>query len=98
MAFTDEAIRALVGEAKFSDPEATRLLTEYLITHRDRIGETYFAKVLPLDNFLIEDGRITFEDLQIKYGLGRQARLQSTGGHASTTTRKSTLRSTGSPA
>ena len=69
MAFTDEAIRALVGEAKFSDPEATRLLTEHLITRRDRIGETYFAKVLPLDNFLIEDGRITFEDLQIKYGL-----------------------------
>jgi len=69
MAFTDEAIRALVGEAKFSDAEATRLLTEYLITHRDRIGETYFAKVLPLDNFQVENRRITFEDLQIKYGL-----------------------------
>ena len=69
MVFTDEAIRALVGEGKFSDPEATRLLTEYLITRRDAIGETYFAKVLPLDDFRVENGRLAFEDLQIKYGL-----------------------------
>ena len=68
VAFSDGAIRALVGEAQFSDPEATRLLTDYLIKRRDKIGEAYFAKLLPLDNFRIENGRITFEDLQVKYG------------------------------
>ena len=69
MAFSDWDIYSIVKEAQFSDPDVTHFLTAYLIKRRDRIGEVYFAKVLPLDNFRIEDGRITFEDLQIKYGL-----------------------------
>ena len=69
MAFSDEAISAIVKEAKFTDQYAEDLLTDYLIKRRDKIGETYFAKVLPLGNFKVSQGRLEFEDLQIKYGL-----------------------------
>ena len=46
MAFSDEAISAIVKEAKFTDQRAEDLLTDYLIKRRDKIGEAYFAKVL----------------------------------------------------
>ena len=69
MAFSDEAISAIVKEAKFTDQYAEDLLTDYLIKRRDKIGEAYFAKVLPLDEFEVSQGRLEFEDLQIKYGL-----------------------------
>ena len=69
MAFSDEAISAIVKEAKFTDQYAEGLLTDYLIKRRDKIGEVYFAKVLPLDSFKVSQGRLEFEDLQIKYGL-----------------------------
>ncbi len=69
MAFSDEAISAIVKEAKFSDKYAEDLLTDYLIKRRDKIGEAYFAKVLPLDEFKVSEGRLEFEDLQVKYGL-----------------------------
>jgi len=69
MAFSDEAITAIVKEAKVTDKYAEDLLTDYLIKRRDKIGEAYFAKVLPLDEFKVSEGRLNFEDLQIKYGL-----------------------------
>ena len=34
---------------------------------RDKIGRTYFSKVLPLDSFAIKDGQLIFEDLAVKY-------------------------------
>ena len=69
MAFSDAAITAIVKEAKFTDKYAEELLTDYLIKRRDKIGEAYFAKVLPLDEFKVSEGQLHFEDLQIKYGL-----------------------------
>jgi len=69
MAFSDEAIAAIINEGQFSDSAATELLTDYLIKRRDRIGEVYFAKVLPLESFRIEAGQLKFEDLQLKHGL-----------------------------
>ena len=69
MAFSDAAISAIVKEAKFTDPYAEDLLTDYLIKRRDKIGEVYFAKVLPLDSFKVSQSRLEFEDLQTKYGL-----------------------------
>ena len=68
MAFSDWDIYSIVKQAKFSDKYAEDLLTNYLIKRRDKIGETYFAKVLPLDNFEVTAGRLEFEDLQVKYG------------------------------
>ena len=69
MAFSDEHIRAAVEQARYSDPEDTAALTEYLIARRDKIGEVYFARVLPVDEFRLSDGQLEFEDLAVKYGL-----------------------------
>ena len=74
MAFTDEQIREAVKLANYTptpkrkvqSPE--KLIGDYLINRRDIIGRTYFAKVLPLDEFRIEDGTLRFTDLERKYG------------------------------
>jgi hypothetical protein len=68
MAFTDEAIRALVGTGQYSDPRATEWVTRCLIERRNRIGRAFFDDVLPLDGFAVRNGRLTFEDLAVKYG------------------------------
>ncbi len=69
LAFTDEDIRALVETGEYSDPRVVDYLTSTLAERRDKIGQTYLAKVLPLDSFRVHDGELSFEDLAVKYGL-----------------------------
>ncbi len=69
MAFTDGQIRALVRTADYSDPAAEDGLTSHLIARRDKIGRTYFQKVLPLDRFQVTGDLLEFEDLAVKHGL-----------------------------
>ncbi len=68
MAFTDQEIRAIVGSGEFADPAAQNWLVSNLIVRRNKIGRTYFAKVLPLDRFRVEGGQLKFDDLGVKYG------------------------------
>lgn len=68
MAFTDADIRALVETGQYSNPETVDYLTRALAERRDKIGRTYFAKVLAIDNFRIEGGALRFDDLATKYG------------------------------
>lgn len=68
MSFTDEQIRAVVKLANYSDPEAEAWLVKCLAERRNKIGKVYFARVLPLDGFRVEGGRLAFEDLEVKYG------------------------------
>jgi hypothetical protein len=67
LAFTDEDIRALVETGDFSDPRVVSYLTSTLAQRRDKIGRTYFSKVLPLDSFRVKDGELIFEDLAVRY-------------------------------
>jgi hypothetical protein len=69
MAFTDGQIRALVKVAQFSDPRAEKYIADTLIARRDKIGKVYLTKVLPLDRFAVENGRLTFHDLAQEYDL-----------------------------
>lgn len=69
MAFTDEQIRALVKLGQFSDPRAEKWIADCLILRRDKIGRAFFSKVLPLDHFAVQDGRLVFEDLAVKHGI-----------------------------
>jgi hypothetical protein len=64
-AFTDEDIRALVETGDYSDPHVVEYLVRTLAARRDKIGRTYFSKVLPLDAFRVADGRLQFEDLSV---------------------------------
>jgi hypothetical protein len=68
-AFTDDDIRALVSTGEYSDPAAAEWIVRTLIARRDKIRRHYFASVLPLDAFRIEDGRLAFDDLGGRYGL-----------------------------
>lgn len=68
MAFSDEAIRAIVATGQYSDPRAAEWAAKCLIERRNRIGRAAFDLVLPLDDFRVENGRLTFDDLAVKYG------------------------------
>lgn len=68
MAFRDDEIRALVGTGEYSDSRAVDHLTRVLIERRDKIGRCYFAKVLPLDQFQVRNGRLEFVDLGVTHG------------------------------
>ena len=65
-AFTDEDIRAIVKVAQYSDPNAERWIADCLIERRDRIGRTYFAKVVPLDDIAVRGTELTFVDLAVQ--------------------------------
>jgi hypothetical protein len=78
MRFTDEQIRAIVKKGEYSDPKAEAWIATCLIARRDKVGRTYFAKVLPLDGFEVRDGSLFFEDLALKYGFAprREYKIQ----------------------
>ncbi len=75
MAFSDEAIRAIVKTGQYSDPRAVEWATRCLIERRNRIGRAAFDAVLPLDNFTVANGRLVFEDLGGEIRLRCPARL-----------------------
>jgi hypothetical protein len=68
MNFTGAEIRALVETGQYSDPRAVDYITKTLIARRDKIGRTFFAKVLPLDRFEVRDNRLAFHDLSADAG------------------------------
>ena len=69
-AFTDEEIRAIVETGELSDPRAAEWIADCLIKRRDKIARAWFSKVLALDRFRIEDGRLAFDDLSALYDAG----------------------------
>ncbi len=72
MNFTDNEIEAIVRFGGYTDPKATDWVIECLRRRRDKIGQTFFAKVLPLDKFAIEGGRLTYVDLAELHKLSTQ--------------------------
>ena len=68
MAFTDEEIRAIVQTGQYSKP-AEDWITAALIERRNRIGRTYFARVLPLDRIRVQGNTLAFDDLGVSSGL-----------------------------
>jgi hypothetical protein len=69
MAFSDEDIRAIVETGEFTNGAVVDYITKTLAVRRDRIGRKYFSKVIPLDNFRVQNGELQFDDLAVKYGL-----------------------------
>jgi hypothetical protein len=67
MALNDAQIRAIVAKGGYSDPRSAGWVSTCLSARRDKIGKTYFVKVLPLDGFEVRDGRLDFEDLAVLY-------------------------------
>ncbi|MEO8680646.1 MAG: hypothetical protein ABI665_16460 [Vicinamibacterales bacterium] len=70
MSFTDEAIRAAVATARFTDPAATQYLGDVLIKRRNRIGRAWLTDVNPIAGPAIDDqGFLTFRNAAQAAGL-----------------------------
>jgi hypothetical protein len=69
MMFTDDEIRAIVKTGSYSDLAAERYVADTIITRRDAIGRAYLSQPLSLDAVRIENGRIAFDDLAVRYKL-----------------------------
>ena len=70
MGFSDEAIRAAVATARFSDPAATRYLGDVLIKRRDHIGRTWLNDVNPVVSPSIDEQRfLTFRNAAVAAGV-----------------------------
>ncbi|MBN1566644.1 MAG: hypothetical protein JXA73_02280 [Acidobacteria bacterium] len=67
----DEDLRSIVKVAQYSDQRAEDWISRCLIERRDKIGRAAFAKVLPLDRFKLQDGRLEWVDVAAAYGLGK---------------------------
>jgi hypothetical protein len=68
MAFTNDDIRAIVETGEFSDQRSAEYVIATLARRRDKIGRTFFSRVLPLDHFWVQNDELMFEDLALKYG------------------------------
>lgn len=68
MAFSERDIRAIVRTAQYSDPRAADWVAKCLIERRDKIGRAFFEDVLPLDDFALRGGKLTFDNLAVRYG------------------------------
>ena len=69
MSLTDEDIRTVVKTGEYSNPQAEQWIADSLIERRDRIGRHYLTKLLPVDDFRIENKELKFTDLTVKHGL-----------------------------
>ncbi|MEZ5400494.1 MAG: hypothetical protein R2729_12550 [Bryobacteraceae bacterium] len=70
LSFREDEIRAIVEAGAHSDPRDTAYIVQALCQRRLRIGETYLNKVLALDDFHIDNGRLVFRDVREAYGFG----------------------------
>jgi hypothetical protein len=64
--FSDETIAAVVQKARYSDPRATRYMTETLIARRDKVLAVWLNVVCPVvDPVLAGDGALTFTNAAV---------------------------------
>jgi hypothetical protein len=68
--FSNEAIRAIVGKAQYSEPGAAEHIATTLIKRRDKVVRTWLTGVNPLvDPRLEADGTLTFENAAVTAGV-----------------------------
>jgi hypothetical protein len=64
--FPDEAIRAVVEKAAYSDPAATDYMTKTIIARRDKVVAAWINQVCPIvDAALSSDGTLTFANAAV---------------------------------
>jgi len=68
MAFTDDDIRAIVETARYADPRSSEYMIATLAERRNKIGKSYFSRILPVDFFRVENKELLFDDLAVRYG------------------------------
>jgi hypothetical protein len=72
--FSNDAIRAIVGKAQYSEPGAADHIAATLIKRRDKVLRAWLTGVNPLvDPRLEADGSLTFENAAIAAGVASQS-------------------------
>jgi hypothetical protein len=72
--FSDEAIRAIVATARYSDPAAADYLTKVIIERRNKVLSTWLNGTNPLVNLALSSGgELTFDNQAEKAGVGKAA-------------------------
>ncbi len=67
--FSDEAVRAVVEKAQYSDPAATDYMTRTIIERRDKVVAAWINGVCPvIDPALAADGTLTFTNAAVEAG------------------------------
>ena len=74
--FSDDAIRAMVGKAKYTDPRATDYMTATLIKRRDKVLRTWLAGVNPFVDFAIDGAGRADVRQRRRAGVGGDAGLR----------------------
>jgi hypothetical protein len=70
--FSDEAIRAIVSKARYSDPRASEYVTSTLIMRRDKVLRTWLTGVNPIvDVTLTASGELAFGNAVVDAGLAK---------------------------
>ena len=68
--FSDEAIRAVVAKAQYSDPAATEYMSSVLIKRRDKVVAAWLTGVNPIvEPRLDASGALTFENAAVTAGV-----------------------------
>ena len=84
--FSDEAIRAVVEKARYSDPAATDFMTTKIIARRNKVVATRINQVCPVvDTALAADGTLTFTNAAVDAKAATPPERMSFGGSGSIT-------------
>jgi len=68
--FSNEAIRAIVGKAQYSEPGAADHITATLIKRRDKVLRSWLTPINPLVNAKLDaSGMLTFENAAVAAGV-----------------------------
>jgi hypothetical protein len=67
--FSDEAIRAVVAKARFTEPGAADHIASTLITRRDKVLRAWLTGVNPLADPRLAGGVLTFENAAVAAGV-----------------------------
>jgi len=67
--FTRAHLEAIVTEARFSEPGATKYLVDVLDKRKQAIGRAYLEALSPLDLFEMQNGKLCATDVGVKYGI-----------------------------
>jgi hypothetical protein len=70
--FSNDAIRAVVAKARYSDPRASEYVTSTLIMRRDKVLRTWLAGVNPVvDVTLSSSGQLAFGNAAVDAGIAK---------------------------
>ena len=71
---SDEAVKAIVATAKYSDPKSTEYMTETILARKAKVLNSWLNGSNPAVDFAMDqDGRLTFQNAAVEVGVAKEA-------------------------